>query len=220
MSIEADLQRSFGIDAIDPAQVLQISNSLPVASMTGTRIAITGASSTGISTVARNLARALSLPLISEVARAVFEHGFKPASQGSMESQATIWFAQHALEQATDSFVADRFPLCALAHAEVLAEGSESEQNRTFIAAMSNATARVIGNYSAIFYTPIEFGLVKDGIRDEDQEFRSRLDQKILELFARFNLDFHTLKGTPEDRHSTAMQILADNEICVDNNRN
>src|SRR4051812_25530014 len=92
MGFEAELQRTHGIEVVDvdsafeKYKVTQQISSLEQ----GMRIGVTGAQSTGITTVARSLAKALNLPLLSEVARAVFEHGFRPGIDGSMASQSTI----------------------------------------------------------------------------------------------------------------------------------
>lgn len=217
MSIEAELQRSMGADILDPAVAFtrHVVEGREPTKLDHLRIAVTGAQSTGITTVARNLSISLGIPLLSEVARAVFEHGFKPGVGGSMASQSTIWFTQYFMERQARSFVTDRFLLCGTAHAEVLAELSGEEADLTCATTMANATAMAMSDYTAVFYTPIEFALVSDGVRDEDTEFQSRLDAKVLELFDRYDLPYYPLRGTPEQRNATALEVLAELGVAV-----
>lgn len=213
MSDEAELQRAYGLDVMDvePAFVpFHRTDSVSWKPGDDVRIAVTGAQSTGITTVARDVALALGLPFLSEVARAVFEHGFRPGMDGSMASQSTIWFSQFFLERQAREFVTDRFLLCATAHAEVLADISRNESDITCATTMANATAMALNTYTAVFYTPIEFALVSDGVRDENEDFRRKLDAKVLELFDRYSVPFHTLTGTPERRKNTALSVLSD----------
>lgn len=205
-SREADIQRSLGIEVLENDDAFRAIS--PTVAEPGLRIGVSGAQGTGITTVARGLAQQLGLPMLSEVARCAFEHGFTLGDEGSIRAQCAMWFAQTFLEARSPSFVADRVVVDAAAHALLLADMTGDKQDRLIAEAMSNATALAMQHYTALFFMPIEFPLVFDGVRKGDTEFQQKLDAKFRHLFDRLSLDYIELRGTPEERVAQAMGIL------------
>jgi len=63
-----------------------------------------------------------------------------------------------------------------------------------------------------IFYFPIDFSLVKDGIRDEDIEFQKKIDVEIVNLLNIYYWNMcHTVTGTVSQRSDKVVKIL---ELC------
>ena len=203
MPTEAELQRSLGCEVIDntaayvpyrvnPAEERRTEKPL--------RIGVSGAQGTGITTTARGLAQRLQLPLLSEVARTAFEHGFTLGDEGSIKAQCAMWFSQVFLEHRAGSFVSDRTVIDAVAHAELLADMTGDKEDRMVATAMGNASLPAMADFDLLFYTPIEFALEFDGVRKGDMDFQQQLDKKFEALIERFNLPYVIVRGSIEER--------------------
>lgn len=55
-------------------------------------------------------------------------------------------------------------------------------------------------NYDYVFYLPVEFPLVKDGIRPEDENYQLAFDKDLKLLLDFFHIPYITLSGSIEDR--------------------
>ena len=212
MGFEAELQRQHGVDVFDndvAYRPYSITGDEPGLDSPKLRVGVSGAQGTGITTTARSLAMALELPLLTEVARCAFEHGFTLGDKGSMKAQCAMWFSQLFLEHRAPSFVADRTVVDAVAHAEVLADLTGDREDWLIATAMGNATAAAMKDFTALFYTPIEFELTFDGVREGDKEFQERLHEKFMGLFERLQLPYVTVTGTPDERLDQARRHLS-----------
>ena len=57
-------------------------------------------------------------------------------------------------------------------------------------------------------YTPIEFPVVSDGIRDVDECYREYIDETIHELLEYSNIEYHIITGTVSDRLDKVRNII------------
>lgn len=61
---------------------------------------------------------------------------------------------------------------------------------------------------SIYFYFPIEFDIVRDGVRSIDKEYQRAIDDKITRLLDTFNIEYRIVRGTVEERVNFVMSIV------------
>lgn len=169
--------------------------------MSGHRIAIVGSFSTGKTTLAELLARRLSLPLLPEVAREVAALGFRLDKDASPEAEALIFLKQYNNELATPEFVGDRSLIDVMAYAGwVVDHQPRRKETALWDECLRLAERGLRSGYSAIYYLPIEFPIVLDGLRPDDPQFQEEIDARIVGLLAAHGLTYVTISGSVEDR--------------------
>lgn len=165
------------------------------------RIAIVGSFSTGKTTLAEELARMLDLPLLPETAREVVELGFKLDKDATPETEALIFLKQLNNELSTSDFVGDRSLIDVMAYAGWVLE---NQPRRKEIALWEEceqlAERRLRGGYTDVFYLPIEFPIVPDGLRPLDPEFQAEIDRRVLLILKYHDIQFTEITGTVEER--------------------
>jgi hypothetical protein len=57
-------------------------------------------------------------------------------------------------------------------------------------------------------YTPIEFPLAPDGVRKEDEDYRTSVDSHIVRLMHKTEAPCYVLKGDPETRKAFLLKII------------
>jgi len=62
--------------------------------------------------------------------------------------------------------------------------------------------------YNKIFYLPIEFNLVKDGVRSEDTAYRKKIDEIIQEILNKHGIEYYELNGSVKQRVVDALAII------------
>lgn len=165
------------------------------------RIAIVGSFSTGKTTLAEVLAQHLDLPLLPEVARQVIELGFKLDKDATPETETLIFLKQFNNELSTGEFVGDRSMIDVMAYAGwVLDNQVRCKETALWDECVKLAERRLRGNYSHVFYLPIEFPIVLDGLRPDDPAFQQEIDDRMLMLLKSHDLDYVTLTGSVEER--------------------
>lgn len=166
-----------------------------------TRIAIVGSFSTGKTTLAEILARRLDLPLLPEVAREIVELGFKLDKDATPETEALIFLRQYNNELSTDEFVGDRSLIDVMAYAGwVLDNQPRRKEFALWEECERLAERRLRTNYSHVFYLPIEFPIVLDGLRPNDPEFQTEIDQRMRKLLETHAVTHETITGSVEER--------------------
>jgi nicotinamide riboside kinase len=165
------------------------------------RIAIVGSFSTGKTTLAEVLARRLALPLLPEVAREIVELGFKLDKDATPETEALIFMRQYNNELSTDEFVGDRSLIDVMAYAGWVLDNQEwRKEMLLWEECVKLAERRLRTNYTHVFYLPIEFPIVLDGLRPDDPEFQEDIDRRLLKLLHSHDLEYTTVKGSVEER--------------------
>src|SRR5918999_168570 len=169
--------------------------------MASLRIVIVGSLSTGKTTLAERLARELSLPLLPEAAREVVELGFKLDKDATPETETLIFLKQFNNELATSQFIGDRSLIDVMAYAGwVLDNQPRRKENALWEECEELAERYLRTNYSHVFYLPIEFPIVPDGLRPDDPAFQKEIDERIVGLLSTHGVRYETVAGSVADR--------------------
>lgn len=173
------------------------------------KIAIVGSFSTGKTTTAQILARRLDLPLLPEVAREVVELGFKLDKDATPETETLIFLKQLNNELATEEFVGDRSLIDVMAYAGwVLDHQERTREMYLWDECVKLAERRLRTSYSHVFYLPIEFPIVLDGLRPDDPEFQKDIDKRVLRLLDSHGIVYETITGSVEERLEKIVRAL------------
>ena len=165
------------------------------------RIAIVGSFSTGKTTLATELAERLGLPLLPEAAREVAGLGFKLDKDATPEIEALIFLKHYNNELSADSFVVDRSMLDIMAYAGwVLDNRPRTKEMAIWEECERLAERRLRTAYSHVFYLPIEFPIVLDGLRPDDPDFQHDIDARLRGLLDGHGLVYETITGSVEER--------------------
>ena len=169
--------------------------------MSELRIAIVGSFSTGKTTLAAALAERLELPMLPEAAREVAGLGFKLDKDATPEVEALIFLKHYNNELSADSFVVDRSMLDVMAYARwVLDNRPRSKEIAIWHECERLAERRLRTAYTHVFYLPIEFPIVPDGLRPDDPEFQADIDERLRALLEAHGLVYETITGSVEER--------------------
>ncbi len=178
--------------------------------MTARRIAIVGSFSTGKTTLATLLARKLDLPLLPEVAREVAELGFKLDKDATPATEALIFLRQYNNELATPQFVGDRSVLDVMAYARWVLDNQERTKEMILWDECERLAGRGLRTaYSHVYYLPIEFPIVLDGLRPDDPAFQQDIDDRIVHLLRGNEIPYRTITGSVEERIEEIERDLA-----------
>jgi nicotinamide riboside kinase len=176
---------------------------------TDLRIAIVGSFSTGKTTLAELLARRLELPLLPEAAREVVALGFKLDKDATPETETLIFLKQYNNELATERFVGDRSLIDVMAYAGwVLDNQTRSKEIALWEECERLAERRLRTGYSHVFYLPIEFPIVLDGLRPDDPDFQREIDHRILGLLDTHGIVYETVTGSVDERMSKILGMI------------
>ena len=169
--------------------------------MADLRIAIVGSFSTGKTTLGTELARRLRLPLLPETAREVVELGFKLDKDATPETEALIFLKQYNNEISTRQFVGDRSLIDVMAYAGWVLDNQPRRKEMALWEECERLAERALrSSYSHVFYLPIEFPIVLDGLRPDDPAFQREIDHRIVGLLKSHDLHFETVTGSVEER--------------------
>jgi hypothetical protein len=173
------------------------------------KVAFVGSLSTGKTTLANLFAREWDFPLLPEVAREVVELGFPLDQTATAETETLIFLKQWRAELLHDDYVADRSIYDVLAYADwVMENAPDRKENHLWLAARELATLDLRARYDYVFYLPIEFPIVLDGLRPNDPAFQADIDRRIRHLLQTADVSFHTLTGPVEARQEQIRQRL------------
>jgi nicotinamide riboside kinase len=165
------------------------------------KIAFVGSFSTGKTTLANLFAREWDMTLLPEVARQVVELGFPLDQSATAETETLIFLKQWRAEESHERFVADRSIYDVLAYADwVMEHQPPRKENHLWFESREIATFDLRARYDHVFYLPIEFPIVLDGLRPDDTQFQADIDRRIRHLLETFDVEFQTLTGSVEER--------------------
>jgi nicotinamide riboside kinase len=172
------------------------------------KVAFVGAFSTGKTTLAHLFAREWELPLLPEVAREVVELGFPLDQSATAETETLIFLRQWIAESEHEQFVADRSIYDVLAYADWVMENQpERKENHLWLASREIATLDLRARYDHVFYLPIEFPIVLDGLRPDDPAFQADIDGRIKHLLDSHDVRYETLTGPIEERQAQVRKL-------------
>jgi hypothetical protein len=73
---------------------------------------------------------------------------------------------------------------------------------------LSIAKHNLRSQYTDVFYLPIEFGIVPDGLRPMDEDFQKDIDRRMLHFLELYDVQYKTLRGSVEDRTQGLIEAL------------
>lgn len=166
------------------------------------KIAFVGSFSTGKTTLANLFAREWDFPLLPEVAREVVQLGFPLDQSATAETETLIFLKQWRAEATHERFVADRSIYDVLAYADWVMENQDAErkENHLWYESRAIATMDLRARYDHVFYLPVEFPIVLDGLRPDDSAFQADIDRRITDLLGAADVAFSSLTGPVEAR--------------------
>ena len=165
------------------------------------RIAIVGSFSTGKTTLAEAAAGRLELPLLPEVAREVAALGFKLDKDATPEVETLIFLKQLHNELTHADFVGDRSLIDVMAYAGwVLDHQPARPETALWEECVRIAQIHLRSQYSHVFYLPIEFPIVPDGLRPMDPAFQHEIDERMIGLLHDNAVAYETLRGSVQQR--------------------
>jgi len=175
------------------------------------KTAFVGSFSTGKTTLANLFARQWDVPLLPEVAREVVQLGFPLDQRATAETETLIFLKQWRAEAVHEDFVADRSIYDVLAYADWVMEHNDPgrKENHLWYEAREIALLDLRARYDAVFYLPIEFPIVLDGLRPDDAAFQADIDRRIRALLEQEDVSFHTLSGSVDDRRQQVLKVAS-----------
>lgn len=164
------------------------------------RIAITGAQSTGKSTLLRYLKKDDDLKgfdFIEELTRQIAAKGIDINEEGSNFSQI-FTVTIHAENIINKHFISDRCALDGLVYTKWLYDNDKVD--KWMLDYAIGVAEEVLPRYDYIFYLPAEIPIEDDGVRSANQDFRDQI-LKLFEYYIdKFELDVIYLTGTVAER--------------------
>ncbi|OPX90073.1 MAG: Cytidylate kinase [Pelotomaculum sp. PtaB.Bin104] len=164
------------------------------------KIGISGAQSTGKTTLARALSEKLGLPLIEEQARvAAREFGYKnlkatkeQPALGRQFQWRCLMLQMAAEDHCPEGFISDRTVLDnAVYWMKWNSRWSESKENMLFYRTVEDR----VGKYDFIVYVPLEIPLVADGFRSTGRDYQEEIDFMIRLFLMSYTKSFITVTG-------------------------
>jgi nicotinamide riboside kinase len=174
------------------------------------KIAFVGSFSTGKTTLANLFAREWDYPLLPEVAREVVQLGFPLDQSATAETETLIFLKQWRAEVTHERFVADRSIYDVLAYADWVMEHQDADrkENHLWYESRELAVMDLRARYDHVFYLPVEFPIVLDGLRPDDTAFQADIDRRITDLLKSEDVSFHTLTGPVDARQEQVRQVV------------
>ena len=172
------------------------------------RIAITGAQSTGKSTLLRYLKQDEDLKgfeFIDELTRKIAAKGININEEGSNMSQI-FTVTIHAENIVKDHFISDRCALDGLVYTKWLFD--QGKVDKWILDYAMGVAKEVIPRYDYIFYLPAEIPIEDDGVRSANIKFRDEI-VALFEIYAKeLDVKLIELTGAVKDRAKIFKRVL------------
>jgi AAA domain len=171
-------------------------------------IAITGAHGVGKSTLAAEIAAALSLPELPTPGRTLAARGLPVNRSATVSSQLVAWLLQYRLERGSPDWVSSRSLIDVWAYTVAAARQREPGSiEQAMMDELEQATPLAIrGAYDTLVYIQPRIPLTRDEVRSADEGFQREIDKLIGEALARWAVPHRGL----DVRDSGAVRALID----------
>jgi hypothetical protein len=108
-------------------------------------------------------------------------------------------------------FVGDRSLVDVMAYAGWVLENQERrKESALWDTCQDIAKHHLRSQYTHVFYLPIEFDIVPDGLRPLDPDFQADIDKRVQHLLAVNAIHYETLTGSVEQRLDDLLQAVGD----------
>ncbi len=183
------------------------------------KIAITGAHSTGKSTLVDALSQDTALKkryiFRGNITRSIRESGISINEAGSESSQLLV-LAKHLEHYVPENIILDRCALDGLVYTAYLFERGMVSRDILRIAEAIFENLK----YDLIFYLTPEFEIVDDKVRSTDLTFRDRVAELFDEYIDSYKLNVIHLTGSIEERVTQFKSALKDHDKMLKEYRN
>jgi thymidylate kinase len=182
------------------------------------KIALAGSHGTGKTTLAECLREKLiALDIVATITEEtprlicdlVDDQEYFRRGNNSLTKQLMISLGQLVLEEqsrTSDIQICDRTLMDHLAYSMYLFPEEILEND--FLTIYEKFIAEHCKSYDKIFYFPIEFKPVDDGMREADEAFQAEIDRLILMYFHKHLIPYETVRGSVENRCDTVMKSI------------
>jgi len=163
------------------------------------KIALVGSFCTGKTTIAKSIKK-FGFNHIPDLARAISKEGFKLDNNSMLETEMYLLSKAIFYEKQNDHFVTET-PLI-----NILAYSQLTITDPRFI---DIVTSQLINHkYDKILYMPIEFSIIKDGLRPDNVEIQKKIDEKVINVLNFLQQEYHIIKGDKKSRILQVKKIL------------
>jgi predicted ATPase len=174
------------------------------------KYALTGSHGVGKTTIINELCDYLESSDISPIinssnARKIKQSGRTINDSGDDIVQMIVE-CSHVSKFCEDNWFADRSVLDGYAYTKYLhTSGKVSDEVMNVVHKLMSTFVKL---YDVIFYIPVEFDMIKDGVRKEDGQFQKDIDKIIFNTMYDNNVNFHTITGSIEERVEKIKSII------------
>lgn len=167
------------------------------------KVCVIGSHGTGKSTLCKQLSQKLGMNYIPDVVPQAFEKKFEINESTPTETQLWILSKQIELERNTETpWVSEKSLWDNIIYGQFSLEDKMAVE---VIERVAIANAK----YDHVFYLPIEFPIVDDGLRSTNVHFQKRIDEMYVEFLKSNGFKFTVLSGPPNRRLEKALGIIA-----------
>jgi hypothetical protein len=126
------------------------------------------------------------------------------------ETETLIFLKQWRAEAVHERFVADRSIYDVLAYADWVMEHQDGDrkENHLWYESREIATLDLRARYDHVFYLPVEFPIVLDGLRPDSPEFQADIDRRVVDLLKGADVAFSTLTGSVAERQEQVRETV------------
>lgn len=156
-------------------------------------IYLTGSHGTGKTTAAKIIAEKTGLSLVPSASR------MSPYEQGTIDHQDFVMDMVYKRCATWDNVVHERTPFDVYSYTRNYSNGSSHDLHRHGMK-VNAFTRNMSKDKNTLFYFPISFPLIDDGVRPDDF-VRQEVDLTIRQMFELTNVNFTVVPcGSPEER--------------------
>ena len=160
-----------------------------------------GAQGTGKTTILNHY-KEMGWYCITEVVRQLAKQGIKINEMGDIEGQKVIYKKYKDLLNHNASYMSDRGLIDVTAYTGYLYTHQPSPETEELFMEQYMGCLEFLKEHenAYIFYFPIEFDVVDDGVRSVDEDYRKEIDKNIKTILENGKIPFIEVKGTVEER--------------------
>jgi hypothetical protein len=87
-------------------------------------------------------------------------------------------------------------------------QDGDRKENHLWYESREIATLDLRARYDHVFYLPVEFPIVLDGLRPDNPEFQADIDRRVVELLKGADVEFTTLTGSVGERQEQVRRAV------------
>ena len=174
------------------------------------RIGFVGTHSTGKTTLLEKIKESGILndhEFVTSISRKLKAQGLKINKEADEKSQLALLDA-YMQTLGSENFVCDRSLLDPLAYTKY--QNKIGKIPTRAVKVVQNTVFDNVHLYDLLFYFPIDFDLVEDGVRDSDKDYRKEIDKILRREIKKSGVKVYEIKGTTDERFEKFREIIED----------